>query len=422
MIRRLSLYLLSAWLLSGCVFLRLERDLAEKRSQVLLRGAVTTDHATVLPIVVLVYAGEDGNEELIDDFVLAGPGPYFFVVPDGTYRLAAFEDLDRDFAYVPGGADASALLRGGEPIEARAGESLVDLDIEIRADGRERIPFSFTSADTEGGEIALRDSRLGEVVRIDDARFSESNAVRGLWQPMDFVRQVGAGIYFLEPYDPRKIPVLFVHGAVGHPGNWTEIVASLDRDRFQPWLVYYPTAPGLEKTAKSLDRWVQRLYVAHRYDRMAVIAHSMGGLVARAFVNRVVASRDGRDAGLRLFMTISTPWDGHNAAQTGVNRAPVVAPSWYDMAPGSPFLHALLEPALPPAIAQDLLFSFAGRSRLVRGNNDGVVTLESQLDPRAQAQARTVRGFNESHAGILRSADVAALVNAELARVASEAD
>jgi hypothetical protein len=103
-----------------------------------------------------------------------------------------------------------------------------------------------------------------------------------------------------------------------------------------------------------------------------------------------------------------------------VNRAPVVAPSWYDVAPRSPFLRSLLEPELPPSISQDLLFSYAGRSRLVRGNNDGVVTLESQLEPRAQAQARKVRGFNESHSGILRSPDVAALVNAELAPLAAE--
>ncbi len=419
--RRVWLCVLIASLLSGCMFRQLGHDLAETRKQAVLRGTVTTDHRTDLPIVVLVYTGEDGSEQLIDDFVLAGPGPYFFVVPAGTYRLSAFEDRNRTFTY-ESGADASALLRRGEPIEAPAGETLVDLDIEIRAEGRERIPFTFSSADRQGaGDMALRDFRLGEVARIDDPRFSDSNGRRGLWQPMEFVRQVGAGVYFLEPYDPQKIPLLFVHGAGGHPGNWTEIVASLDRDRFQPWLVYYPTAPSLAKTAMSLDRWVQRLYVAHRYDRMAVIAHSMGGLVARAFLNRVLESRDGRLGGLRLFITISTPWDGHNAAQSGVNRAPVVAPSWYDMAPGSPFLRSLLAPELPPSVTQNLLFGYAGRSRLmVRGANDGVVTLESQLDPRAQAQARTMRGFNETHRGILRSPDVAALVNRELALLAAE--
>ena len=270
-------------------------------------------------------------------------------------------------------------------------------------------------------EAALPAARIGELARIDDPRFSDENARRGLWQPLDFLFQVGAGVYFIEPYDPRKIPVLFVHGAGGHPGNWTDLIAKLDRDRFQPWLVYYPTALSLEKSAISLDRWVQYLYVQHRYPRMAVIAHSMGGLVARAFINRVIAARDGRAEGLRLFITISTPWDGHRAAQSGVNRAPVVAPSWYDMAPGSPFLRSLLEPELPPTITFDLLFSYAGRFRLgVRGANDGVVTLASQLDLRAQAQAGRVRGFDETHTTILQSSDVADLMNAQLAALAAE--
>lgn len=412
--------LLVSLLLSGCMFRQLERNLAEKRGHAVLRGAVHTEQPTDVPIVVLIYTGEDGSEQLVDYFVLAGPGPYFFVVPAGTYRLAAFEDLNRDFTYEPD-VDASALLRAGEPITATGGATLHGLDIEIRDASSEHIPFAFSSADSEGaGARPLAEFHLGEITRIDDPRFSDEHARRGLWQPVDFLSQVGAGVYFLEPYDPQKIPVLFVHGAGGHPGNWAALIARLDRDRFQPWLVYYPTAPRLEKTAMWLDRWVQYLYVVHRYPRMAVIAHSMGGLVARAFINRAIAAGDGRAEGLRLFITMSTPWDGHRLAQRGVDKAPVVVPSWYDMAPGSPFLRSLLEPELPPPLAHDLLFSYAGGSRLVRAANDGAVTLKSQLVPRAQAQARTVRGFNETHRTILRSADVAALINEELAALAAE--
>src|SRR6185295_7947075 len=119
---------------------------------------------------------------------------------------------------------------------------------------------------------------------------------------------------------PKKVPVLFVHGALGHPGNFTALIARLDRKQFQPWLAYYPTAVRLETTAMSLDRWMQYLYVQYQFPRLAVVAHSMGGLVARAYVNRVAAADDSRAAGLRLFFTISTPWDGHAGAQRGVDR------------------------------------------------------------------------------------------------------
>ena len=402
------------------MFRELSQNLAQKREYAVLRGTVHMEQPNDLPILVIVYSGETGREQLVDYFVLAGPGPFFFLVPAGTYQLAAFEDVNRDFAYEPG-VDPSALLRGGQPITVEGDTTVEDLDIEIREAGRERIPFAFSSADTEDtGERSLSDFHLGEVARMDDPRFSDETARRGLWAPADFLRQVGAGVYFLEPYDPQKTPVLFVHGALGHPGNFRTLISRLDHNRFQPWLAFYPTAVRLSTTVMTLDRWMQYLYVQYQYPRLAVVAHSMGGLVARAFVNRVIAAEDGRAVGMRLFFTMSTPWEGHAAAQSGVDRAPVVAPSWYDMAPGSPFLSSLLDPELPPTLPYDLLFSYAGGSRRMREANDGTVTVASQLNPRMQSHARRVRGFNETHTSILDSVEVSALLNQELAAVAAE--
>jgi len=402
------------------MFRDLRRNLAEKAEYAVLRGTVHTEHPTDLPILVVIYTGEKGNEQLVDDFVLAGPGPFFFFVPGDTYHLAAFEDVHRDFTYKPG-VDPSALLRGGEAITVEGGSTVENLDIEIRDAKHEPIPFAFSSADSSRiGDLSLADFSLAEVVRIDDPRFSMENARRGLWQPADFLRQVRAGVYFLEPYDPGKVPVLFVHGALGYPGNFSALISRLDRHRFQPWLVYYPSAVRLDTVAMSLDRWVQYLYVQYRYPRMAVVAHSMGGLVARAFVNRVIAANDGRAEGLRLFLTMSTPWDGHAAAQSGVDRAPVVAPAWYDMAPGSPFQRSLLDTALPPTLGHDLLFSYAGTSRRMREANDGTVTVASQLESRVQSHARVVRGYNETHTSILESVEVAAFLNQELVATTGE--
>ncbi len=413
---------LAALVLSGCMFHRLGRDLDQAREHAVLRGSVRTEHPSDLPILVLVYAGEVGRERLVDTFVMAGPGPYYFLVPAGTYRLAAFVDVNRDFTYEPG-VDPSALLRAGEPVPALGSTTRDGLDIEIRDASRERIPFAFWSADgdglAEGPEADIR--FVGAVTRIDDPRFTDGNARRGLWEPVEFVRQVGAGVYFLEPYDPTKIPVLFVHGALGQPGNWAAIVAALDRNRFQPWLAYYPTAVRLEATTMALDRWMEQLYVRHRYRRLAVVAHSMGGLIARAFISRVLAAGDGRAEGLRLFVSVSTPWDGSSLAQRAVEQSPVVAPSWYDVAPGSPFLRTLLEPELPATLPLDVLYSYGGSSPFMYSEpNDGSVMVASQLLPRALSRARTVHGFKESHTSILRNPEVAALLNAQLATIAGE--
>jgi pimeloyl-ACP methyl ester carboxylesterase len=415
-------YWIVALLLSGCMFQQLERNLTQARGYAVLRGSVRTDHPTDLPILVLVYAGDLGREQLIDDFVMAGPGRYYFVLPAGAYRLAAFVDANRDFAYEPG-VDPSALLHEGEPVQALGATTRDDLDIEVREASRERIPVAFPSLDGDGpGAGSQADLRfVGVVTRMDDPRFSSQNGRRGLWEPVDFVREVGAGVYFLEPYDPTKIPVLFVHGALGHPGNWAAVVAALDRDRFQPWLAYYPTATRLETTTMALDRWMEQLYVRHRYRRLAVVGHSMGGLIARAFINRVVVAGNGRAEALRLFVTVSAPWEGSALAQHAVDRSPVVAPSWYDVAPGSPFLRSLLEAELPPTLPYDLLYSYAGNSRLMyREPNDGSVVIASQLLPRALSRARTVRGFEESHTSILRNAGVSTVLNEALAKLAAE--
>jgi hypothetical protein len=115
---------------------------------------------------------------------------------------------------------------------------------------------------------------------------------------------------------------------------------------------------------------------------------------------------------------MSTPWQGHAGAGRGVEKAPVVAPSWYDMAPGSEFLQALLKDPLPPDLPFYLLFTFGDGSALMGGANDGAVMLASQLDERAQRQATRHQGFDVGHGAILRSPAAAA----EVARLVSEVD
>ena len=52
---------------------------------------------------------------------------------------------------------------------------------------------------------------------LSDPRFDRDNGRMGLWEPFDFLLEVGAGVYMLEPYDPSRTPVVFVHGMGGSP-------------------------------------------------------------------------------------------------------------------------------------------------------------------------------------------------------------
>ena len=111
---------------------------------------------------------------------------------------------------------------------------------------------------------------------------------------------------------------------------------------------------------------------------------------------------DGEDY-IKLFVSISTPWDGHRAAEKGVKDAPSAIPSWHDMVPGSEFIQSVYERKLPSQIKFHLFFSFRGDCKMLMGNNDGAVELTSELDYRAQKEAQRIYGFDEDHVAILSS-------------------
>lgn len=122
-------------------------------------------------------------------------------------------------------------------------------------------------------------------------------------RPVDEVALIGffradavrakAGIKLLEPYQPGKIPVLFVHGLASTPVTWAPMFNDLQadpalRDKYQFWVYYYPTADPYLATAadlrQRLDQLRNDLDPARRdtaLDRMVVVGHSMGGLVSK---------------------------------------------------------------------------------------------------------------------------------------------
>jgi pimeloyl-ACP methyl ester carboxylesterase len=214
--------------------------------------------------------------------------------------------------------------------------------------------------------------------------------------------------------------VLFVHGATGSPANWRYLVSKLDRSRFQPWFAYYPAAPHLDRIGDQIVRALSSLQVKYGFDHMILVAHSMGGLVTRGAVDYVMDNPTGRRlVSVPAFVTISSPWGGVSSATLGVKYAPVVAPMWQDMAPGSTFLESLPKTPLPPECEYDLLFSYRSDATLSSEANDGTVTVASELSMPIQRQATHVMGFDETHTSILESPQVADELNAILDRAAA---
>ena len=108
-----------------------------------------------------------------------------------------------------------------------------------------------------------------------------------------------------------------------------------------------------------------------KFKKVVVMAHSMGGLVSRSLVNTVV-QKDAKQKLKVLFLTLSTPWGGHQAAQIGADHAPAVIPSWIDMIPNSPFQQELFATPLSDHVNYYLFFSFkGGHNPFTNGNDDG---------------------------------------------------
>jgi hypothetical protein len=127
--------------------------------------------------------------------------------------------------------------------------------------------------------------------------------------------------------------------------------------------------------------------------------------VARSALDRLSSSD--KPPYLEMYLSLSTPYGGHEAAEAGIARAPVVIPAWYDLAPGSPFLENLSAKPLPPDLPFYLLFGYRYPGRVQVGpSSDGVITLRSELELAAQLHATRSFGFDVSHMGVLENDDV----------------
>jgi hypothetical protein len=125
---------------------------------------------------------------------------------------------------------------------------------------------------------------------------------------------------------------------------------------------------------------------------------------------------------VKLFISISTPWKGHPAAAIGVRNSPVVVPAWIDIQPKSEFLASLFHVNLGSRLKYYLLFSYDNEKSAFGLENDGAVTLRSELDLKAQKEARKIYGFHDSHRHILQDESVIRMVNKILWQTTSEVD
>lgn len=382
-------------------------DLVEVRG-VLRAGAIDNGRS---PIVVVLLREDRRRDEVASTFVTYKPGPFHFVAERGRYRVFAFVDRDADLTWDrgepagvygdPGGVPQAGLL--ADPLEVE----LVPWDSERLRTVQLEPPASLEPAEA----LVLR---RGQVAMLSEERFGRAMGAKGEWKPRDFLQETGNGLYLLEPWDAAKLPVVFVHGIGGCPQDFTAAIASLDRKRFQPLIFHYASGLRLSASAQALRRALDEVDVLLGLDRVAVVAFSIGGLVAREALR--LAAGDDRWRAVSL-VTLSTPWGGAEDAATGVRANQLVLPVWLDLVPDSPFLAGVVSPL--PRVRHHLFFSYQG-GEVDHRNGDGAVTLESELVPAVQRGAVEVFGFRETHDSMLGSVAVLAKVNEALDQAAAQ--
>jgi pimeloyl-ACP methyl ester carboxylesterase len=133
-----------------------------------------------------------------------------------------------------------------------------------------------------------RPERLGFAQAIDPQRYADT-----------------ARLTQLQPFDPARIPVIFVHGLQETPASWTPMIDSLRndpwiREHYQFWVYSYPSGYPYPYSAAlfrhDLDG-IDRAFPNHK--PFVLIGHSMGGMICRLMIT---------DAGEKIWRAFfSTP-------------------------------------------------------------------------------------------------------------------
>jgi triacylglycerol lipase len=132
------------------------------------------------------------------------------------------------------------------------------------------------------------------------------------------------------------IPVVLVHGLVDNRSVFTVMRRALKRRGFAQVCTwnYSPLQRDVESAAAALGRHIERICQESGHDRVHVVGHSLGGLVARYLVQRL-----GGDARIESLVTLGTPHAGTRWAH--VLPTPLVR----QLRPGSPLMRELAEPS-----------------------------------------------------------------------------
>ncbi|MGE5169794.1 MAG: lipase family alpha/beta hydrolase [Rudaea sp.] len=186
------------------------------------------------------------------------------------------------------------------------------------------------------------------------ARIGPQASLRLFWR--EYLTLAGAAprmmLYGLLVRDPAPAavatPVLLVHGVLCNAGVWVTMDRHLRRERLTGIysLSYGPPLASIDDFADQVAAKIDAILAACRTRKVMLVTHSMGGLVARAYLRKYGGAKIAR------VVTIGAPHHG------SVHAWLFFGTSLAQLRPGNAWLAALEREPLDPALRFVTLWSW----------------------------------------------------------------
>ncbi|MBW2710205.1 MAG: alpha/beta hydrolase, partial [Deltaproteobacteria bacterium] len=151
-------------------------------------------------------------------------------------------------------------------------------------------PFNKTRVEIDGKSVPLENDLSAHVAYNLNQQALWELDIAGFFTGKG---AIPTGLYFIKPYNPAQIPVVFVHGTASSPVWWAEMANTLKADpilrkRCQFWFYFYDSGKTIGLSAhqfrEALTTRVAELDPDGRNKAlrdMVIIGHSQGGLLAK---------------------------------------------------------------------------------------------------------------------------------------------
>jgi triacylglycerol esterase/lipase EstA (alpha/beta hydrolase family) len=223
---------------------------------------------------------------------------------------------------------------------ANAGLVILVFALALRAAG---VAMTFVIAARHAGP-APPEHRLGLLGRLK-LYFAELGAyilIYSLYQPFE-------GLFTatekMQPSPQGRLPVLLLHGYVCNRGFMLPLKRYLQAHGISAHSYNLePVYANIDSYADALARRIEEILAATGADKLVILAHSMGGLVARAYLRKHGARH------VAKLITLGTPHHGAVTARLGLGE------NARQMVPGNVWLKRLNEDA--PTVPLVSVFSY----------------------------------------------------------------